>query len=425
MLLPKPMRFPKPWTKKRGKRLLGGALSGVVGETVFYATLFLLGVFGVALMLFQRLSDASDLVKAAIPEAVPDAFPGAVTATGEASSSSLGFWIVIVLSFAMIAVGGGALIFRLLGVGASDERRSVLASKATAIASGGQAAAVLSPLENSRAASPGASPITARPGGAERREHEGDVDGEFEKPRDFRTTSIFESSVLPGVPQGRGVTDSPGMKLAYRLASEGSMARRAMATAALALLWNAAWFVLLAVVVSGFLSGNPRWVLAFLLLPFSGIGIWAFRYFLEALRQTVGVGATIVEISDHPLRPGASYEVFIAQLGRLSLRRLRVELICEEETMFRQGTDVRIDRHVVFTKILCTERDLSIDPHRPWEQELQLDLPADAMHSFRSAHNAVCWRITVSGDARPWPSFCLNFPVFVHPSVQALTRRPR
>jgi hypothetical protein len=221
------------------------------------------------------------------------------------------------------------------------------------------------------------------------------------------------------------VTDSPGTHLAYRLASEGSMARRALATAALALLWNAAWFVLLAVVISGFLNGHPRWVLTFLLLPFAGIGIWAFRYFLDALRQTAGVGATIVEISDHPLRPGSEYELYVAQSGRLSLRRLRVELICEEETMYRQGTDVRIDRHVAFTQILCTERDLSIDPHRPWEQELQLDLPADAMHSFRSAHNAVCWRITVSGDARPWPSFCLNFPVFVHPSVPPLLRRPR
>ena len=418
MQLPKPIRFPKPWTKKRGKRLLGGSLSGAVGESVFFASLFLLGIFGLALMLVQRLSEASQLVKAALPEAVPDAFPGAVAAASEASASQLGFWIVIVLSFSMIAVGGGALLFRLLGVGASDERRSVLASRATAIATGGQTSPTLQAQNANNSGSVSAESAANETG-------EADDDNHATQGRDFRTTSIFESSVLPGVPQGRGVTDSPGVKLAYRLLSEGSMARRAIATAALALLWNAAWFVLLAVVVSGFLSGNPRWVLAFLLLPFGGIGIWAFRYFLDALRQTAGVGATIVEISDHPLRPGANYELFVAQLGRLSLRRLRVELICEEETMFRQGTDVRIDRHVVFTKILCTERDLSIDPHRPWEQELQLDLPADAMHSFRSAHNAVCWRITVSGDARPWPSFCLNFPVFVHPSVQTPMRRPR
>lgn len=369
------MRFPKPWTKKRGKRLLGGALSGVVGESVFYAALLLFGVFALALMLFQRFGNASRFVSDSISEAVPEAFPGAAAATGEASASGLGFWIVTVLSIAMIAVGGGAMLYRLLSVGASNERRKMFASRAASI--------------------------------------------------EFPSADASDSQPLPSVPLGRGVTDSPGVRLAYRLASERSMARRTIAIAALALLWNAAWFVLLAVVVSGFLSGHPRWVLTFLLFPFAGIGVWAFRYFLDALRQTAGVGATIVEISSHPLHPGRSYDLFVSQAGRLSLRRLRVELICEEETMFRQGTDVRIDRHIVLTKILCTDRDLSIDPHRPWEQELAIDLPADAMHSFRSAHNAVCWRITVSGDARPWPSFCLNFPVFVHPPARPQVRRPR
>jgi len=368
------MRFPKPWTKKRGKRLLGGTLSGMVGEILFYASLILLGVFGLALMIFQRFGAASTFVSDRIGDAVPEAFLDAATATGEASASGLGFWIVIVLSVAMIAVGGGAMVFRLLSIGASDERRKVFAKAATI---------------------------------------------------DLPAADRGEMPPLPAVPQGRSVTESPGVRLAYRLASEGSIARRPVAIAALALLWNAAWFVLLAVVVSGFLSSHPRWILAFLLIPFAAIGVWAFRYFLDALRQTAGVGATIVEISSHPLHPGRSCDLYVAQAGRLSLRRLRVELICEEETTYRQGTDIRIDRHVALTKILCAERDLRIDPHRPWEQELQIDLPADAMHSFRSAHNAVCWRISVCGDSRPWPSFCLNFPVFVHPPVRSQIPRPR
>ena len=47
------MRLPKPWTKKRGGRLLGGAFSGAIGEAILLAGLFLLGVFASALMLFQ------------------------------------------------------------------------------------------------------------------------------------------------------------------------------------------------------------------------------------------------------------------------------------------------------------------------------------------------------------------------------------
>ncbi len=117
---------------------------------------------------------------------------------------------------------------------------------------------------------------------------------------------------------------------------------------------------LLAVVVSGFLNDSPRWVLAFLLIPFGAIGLWAFRYFLNSLKQTAGVGATIVEISSLPLHPGHSYDLYVRQAGRLDLRRLRVELICEEETMFRQGTDVRIDRHVAMSKILTTNAMLGL-----------------------------------------------------------------
>jgi hypothetical protein len=361
------MRLPKPWTKKRGGRLLGGTFSGAIGEAILLAGLFLLGVFTSALMLFQRFASESLTGRAVLPEG---------TLASEASASMLGFWIVMVLSLAMLAVGGGGLFYRLMRIGASDERRSVMAT---------------------------------RPGAIER----------------MRPVNS-EMPPLPSVPQGRGLTDSPGVHQAYRLASEGpNRACMVAAAATLSLLWNATWFVLLAVVISGFLNDRPRWVLTFLLFPFAAIGWWAFRYFLDTLKQTAGVGATIVEINDHPLQPGHEYTLFVSQGGKLNLRRLRVELVCEEETTYRQGTDLRIDRHQAYSKILHTERDLSIDPYGPWEQELAVKLPADAMHSFQSAHNAVCWKITVSGDARPWPSFCQNFPVVVHPPAGPPIRLPR
>jgi hypothetical protein len=359
------MRLPKPWTKKRGGRLLGGAFSGAIGEAILLAGLFLLGVFASALMLFQRFASASLSGAAVLPEGI---------VSGEASSSTLGFWIVMVLAIAMLAVGGGGLVYRLLRIGASDERRSAIRA------------------------------------------------GSMELIRPATTDVV----PLPSVPQVRGLTDSPGVHQAYRLASEGAnRACTVAASATLSLLWNATWFILLAVVVSGFLNDRPRWVLTFLLLPFGAIGWWSFRHFLESLKRTAGVGATIVEISDQPLLPGQEYTLFVSQAGKLKLRRLRVELVCEEETTYRQGTDLRIDRHQAYTQILHTQRDLSIDPYAPWEQELAIKLPADAMHSFQSAHNAVCWKITVSGDARPWPSFCQSFPVVVHPPAGPPMRLPR
>lgn len=364
------MRLPRPWTKKRGNRMLADAVSGAIGEAILLAGLFLLGVFLLALMLFQRFAAPSWGAANPLAEGL---------VSEEASASMLGFWIVVVLSVALLAVGGGGILYRLLRINASDERRLAMAGRRR------------NPL-----------------GG------------------DSRRPSPSDLVPLPTVPDGRGVTDSPGIHQTYRLASDGvNRATTVAAAAALALLWNATWFVLLAVVVSGYLTGQPRWVLTFLLLPFAGIGWWAFRLFLESIKTTAGVGATIVEINDHPLEPGETYTLFVSQAGKLRLRRLRIELVCDEQTTYRQGTDLRVDQHRAYSEILHTQRDLRIDPHHPWEQELAFQLPTDAMHSFQSAHNAVCWRITVSGDARPWPSFCQSFPVVVLPPAGPPIRHPR
>ncbi len=350
-------RFPTPWSKKRGGRTLGSSSTGVAGEVAFYASLFLVGVFVFTLLLINRFAPQS---AASIPT-------GAV-------STHLGAWVVGTLSVAAMISGGAGLVYRLMRIGASSERRSALATRAGAIE-------MIAPASD---------------------------DGEK----------------LPSVPRGRSLTDSPGERLTYRLAAEAPEGGVA-GPATLALLWNTVWFVLLAVVVSGFWYGRPRWILAGLLIPFAGIGLWSFRFFLSQLRQHAGVGATIVEISNHPLYPGEQYRLFVSQTGRLNLRRLSIQLTCEEETFYRQGTDVRVERHGAFTQILYKERDVHVDPQAPWEQQLVLDLPPNVMHSFVGTHNAIRWKIVVRGESSPWPSFCRSFPVVVHPPGLPLKRSPR
>jgi hypothetical protein len=314
-------------------------------------------VFGLSLVLINRLS----------PETVPQVPPNS-------SPTDLTAWVYGILSLAAIVTGGARLIFRLMRVGASSERRSVLASRAGAIE-------MIGPTSDNGAK-------------------------------------------LPSVPRGRSMTDSPGERLSYRLAAE-STERGIAGPATLALLWNSVWFVLLAVVVSGFFYRRPRWILAGLLIPFAAIGHWSFRFFLTQLRQHAGVGPTIVEISNHPLYPGKEYNLFVSQTGRLSLKRLTVQLTCEEETFYRQGTDVRVDRHEAFTQVLCKQRDVHVDPQTPWEQQLVLDLPRNVMHSFVGQHNAIRWKVVVLGESHPWPSFCRSFPVVVHPPGLLPKRSPR
>jgi hypothetical protein len=351
-------RFPTVWSKKRGKRTLGNPFAGVAGEVGFYAFLFLVGVFGLSLVLISQFA----------PERVPEQVPT------DALSSNLSSWVFGILSVAAIATGVASLMFRLMRVGASSERRSDLANRARSIE-------VIAP-------------------------------------------SGVDTSRLPSVPKGSGITESPGERLAYRLpaeVSEGGIA----GPAALALLWNSVWLVLLAVVISGFWYGRHRWILAGMLVPFALIGVWSFRFFLAQLRQKIGVGPTIVELSEHPLQPGGEYRLYVQQMGRLKLRRLTVQMACEEETFYRQGTDVRVERHQAFSQILCRERDVDVDPKAPWEQQLQFDLPDNVMHSFVGTHNAIRWKIVVQGESRPWPSFCRSFPVVVHPPGLPPKRSPR
>ncbi len=184
-------RFPRPWSKKRGTRIAGVALRGVVGEAVFYIGLFWLGVFGLSLVLITRFAPDKAL------EVSPEAF-----------ASGLGIWIFGVLSLAAIGSGAGGLIYRLMTLGASSERRSALKTRARSIE---------------------------------------------------LATNSEEPPRLPTVPRGRSMTDSPGERLTYRLAPETAQSAELAGPATLALLWNTVWFVLLAVVISGFWYGRPRW----------------------------------------------------------------------------------------------------------------------------------------------------------------------
>jgi len=356
-------RLFRPWIKKRGGRMLGVALSGVVGESLFYASLFLLGVFGLALIAVSRWAPATP-AGIQLPEVPP-----------EVADSGLGTWIFGFLSLVAVLSGIAGLLFRLSQLGASNERRSAIRARASQI--------------------------------------------------ELIGPSSDEAPKLPHVPKGKRLTDSPGERQTYRLASDSPHISGVAGPAVLALIWNSAWLVLLAVVVSGFWYSRPRPIVAALLIPFGWIGYMVFRSFLRQLRHRAGIGPTIVEISDHPLIPGRSYRLHVSQMGRLRLKRIKVFLTCQEEAFFRQGTDVRVEKHDAFHHVLLDETNVRVDPQSPWQQQLSLDLPADVMHSFVGNHNAIRWRLVVTGESRPWPSFCRSFPVVVHPPGLPLKRSPR
>jgi hypothetical protein len=127
------------------------------------------------------------------------------------------------------------------------------------------------------------------------------------------------------------------------------------------------------------------------------------------------VGPTGVELSSHPIRPGEPFELLLNQAGPLRLRRLWVQLICEEEVSYRQGTDTRTEKKCVWRQVVFDAADLEVarDASLAWRG--QAELSAGAMHSFRAPHNGVRWKVLVHGEPAGLPKYERDFPVVVAP----------
>ncbi|SMP51881.1 hypothetical protein SAMN06265222_103368 [Neorhodopirellula lusitana] len=380
----------RPWSKKLGLRLRTGPLRGVLGELAFYLGLIFVGVFVFTLVLVTQVM---------VPRIGIDLPPEArVVLDSDLAHGGghWGRWVVAMVSVATIGSGMFGLGYRLLHLGFSRERISARSKT----------------LENWKK--------PAHSGNSE--ESSSTDDQETSRANDQLSD---EYPQLPAVPRLGTLDESPGERLRYRLASVSTGRLAIIGAASLALIWNSVCVVLLAVAISGWWYDRPRPILAMLLVPFAGVAVWSLKSFLRQVRQVAGVGPTVLEISDHPLQPGGAYALFISQIGRMRLRRLKIELVCEEESFFRQGTDVRSDHHVALSEELLSEGPVRVDPQAPWEQQLEFELPANVMHSFCSTNNSVRWRLIVSGEARPWPSFCRSFPLIVHPPLMVPPNSPR
>lgn len=220
---------------------------------------------------------------------------------------------------------------------------------------------------------------------------------------------------FPGVPAIRPPVETPGKRLACRLPAAATPTWSILAWLLAALFWNGTVLAafLLDRIFGGAASGGWGPTLFWLLAVAVGVGL--LMAFFRQLFLTAGLGRTALEISGYPLYPGEEYRVFVEQSGNLKMLRFEVLLICEEEATFEHGTNTRREKRRVYqATVLCHER-FEILPSLPYEGECEIDIPADAMHSFKSDHNEVRWRILVRGKAEGWPAFERSFSLVVLP----------
>jgi hypothetical protein len=221
-------------------------------------------------------------------------------------------------------------------------------------------------------------------------------------------------SSLPNIPAFDVVTDSPGVRLAYRLPIDAASGWVSFTMAAVCLIWN----TLVAAFVVRFIysASQINWLLVWLMVPFVLAGLWTLVALARQLLLSAAIGTTRLEISQHPLLPGASYRGFVSQSGRLNVRWFQVQLICEEQAVYQQGTDTRREICRVYRATAFSRRKFDIAPHRAFEAEFDFTIPPGAMHSFAAPHNAVVWTLAVRGRMARWGDFERRFYVYVHPS---------
>jgi hypothetical protein len=275
-------------------------------------------------------------------------------------------WTMLLLPLTFVAVGGGGLIYQFLNWSTSVERRLAIARR-------------MAQMEEL-------------------------LDPAGEHARD-----------LPAVPREANLTNSPGTRLAYRLPIAVSPAWALAAAIGVCLFWNGMVSVFAAIAVNSHLRGEPEWFLTAFVVPFALIGFALIWYAVQQLLITTGVGPTLVEVSEHPLAPAGEYEVFLSQSGRLTLNAFRVLLVCEEQATYQQGTNSRTETCPVFQEEVFARQDFEIQHGKPLEVKATLRVPPGAMHSFKSSHNEVRWKLIVKGDVRGWPNYQREFPLLVYP----------
>jgi hypothetical protein len=230
-----------------------------------------------------------------------------------------------------------------------------------------------------------------------------------------RTPASPTAADLAGLPSCDDLVNSPGTQLRYRLPLESPENWTLLGLGLFAAFWNAVLLVLAVGAGLEFTSGRVDWLLLALLVPFIAVGGGAIALVVRGLVLAAAVGTTQLEISEHPLLPGGTYDVLLAQGGSGRIRQLTLALELVEQATFRQGTDARTESLVVWRRQFDTWSDVALLPGARFEVRSTIAIPSDAMHSFTSEHNAARWRIVIRGVPARWPAFVRIFPVAVYP----------
>lgn len=284
-------------------------------------------------------------------------------------------WPVALIPASLLAVGVWGILASLMQVATSAERRSLVSAKALR----------LDPLRESPAPTPAKGDVAA-----------GDV-----------ASPGGEDAELGAV---------AGVRYPYRLHPHGATAWRVAGLFFVCGIWNMLLAYFCVVASRQFLRGDSPLLALVLVVLLGLVGVWLAFHLVREFWQRRGIGPSQLEISDLPLVVGNEYGAYFMQIGRMQLRTLSIDLLCEETASYQQGTDSRTEVQPVYLEQLRQWRGLSVEPGQPFEAELSFSIPSFLMHSFRSPHNEVRWLLCVRGKTVGGQSIDRKFTLNVRPA---------
>jgi hypothetical protein len=185
----------------------------------------------------------------------------------------------------------------------------------------------------------------------------------------------------------------------------------------LTLCWNGALAAIVLDLALGRVSGWVPFLIVWVILGgLAGAGMAALLVFvaLYEFPALKGVRPTVVEVSDYPLHPGASYEILVTQPGPLRLLTWQLLLVCDETRSYPGEVDRPTEFRTVHHEELIRQEGLVIDDSEPYTARRSFRLPDAAPSSSEVERHRVTWQVVVQGHFTDWrPGFKFEYPFVV------------
>ena len=220
------------------------------------------------------------------------------------------------------------------------------------------------------------------------------------------------------IPDIRGINESPGTHLSYRL----PLGHRPIFPLVGQTIFATAWIIIaLVILILFFFNPSENWTDFLVSIVFRGlfcgVGLVLYWRVAQQLWLTFRIAPTLLELSDHPIYPNRKYRVLLHQDGVLRFQNLTLDLVCEEIARFHQGTDTVTNRLDVFRQTIFSRSDFSTTPESSLHEEFFLQLPPGCMHSFRHKNNEVAWKLEVTASLDGLPELRRDCPIVVRPGM--------